>query len=89
MAITFIEKAKRQRYLIFVFSLVILITAFILWRGYFTKAKSPEKPILKPSKKIEIDFEVLKNPILEEFQPIEKIEEIKEGIGRENPFSPY
>jgi len=88
MAITFVEKAKRQRYLIFVFSLVILITAFILWRGYFAE-KPPEKPILKPSRKIEIDFEVLKNPILEKFQPVEKIEEIKEGIGRETPFLPY
>jgi len=91
MAILFLEKTKKQRYLLIVFLIVILIFALIIWRGFFVKEKPPEKVIPKPVKKIEIDFETLKNPILENFEPVEKIiplgPEIE--IGRENPFLPY
>ena len=91
MAILFLEKTKKQRYLLIVFLIIILIFALIIWRGFFVKEKPPEKVIPKPVKKIEIDFETLKNPILENFEPVEKIiplgPEIE--IGRENPFLPY
>ena len=91
MAILFLEKTKKQRYLLIVFLIVILIFALIIWRGFFVKEKPPEKVIPKPVKKIQIDFETLKNPILENFEPVEKIiplgPEIE--IGRENPFLPY
>ena len=91
MAILFLEKTKKQKYLIIVFLVVILITALVIWRGFFIKEKPSEKVISKPKREIQIDFETLKNPILEEFQPIEKIiplgPEIE--IGRENPFLPY
>ena len=91
MAILFLEKTKKQRYLLIVFLIFILIFALIIWRGFFVKEKPPEKVIPKPVKKIEIDFETLKNPILENFEPVEKIiplgPEIE--IGRENPFLPY
>jgi len=91
MAILFLEKTKKQKYLIIVFLVVILITALVIWRGFFIKEKPSEKVISKPKREIQIDFETLKNPILEEFQPIEKIiplgPEIE--IGRENPFISY
>ena len=91
MAILFLEKTKKQKYLIIVFLVVILITALVIWRGFFIKEKPSEKVISKPKREIQIDFETLKNPMLEEFQPIEKIiplgPEIE--IGRENPFISY
>ena len=91
MVILFLEKTKKQKYLIIVFLVVILITALVIWRGFFIKEKPSEKVISKPKREIQIDFETLKNPILEEFQPIEKIiplgPEIE--IGRENPFISY
>jgi len=91
MAILFLEKTKKQKYLMIVFLVVILITALVIWRGFFIKEKPSEKVISKPKREIQIDFETLKNPILEEFQPIEKIiplgPEIE--IGRENPFISY
>jgi len=91
MAILFLEKTKKQKYLIIVFLVVILITALVIWRGFFIKEKPSEKVISKPKREIQIDFETLKNPILKEFQPIEKIiplgPEIE--IGRENPFISY
>jgi len=47
--------------------------------------------VIKPSlvKKIEIDFETLKSPDLEELQLFEKTPPYEGEIGRENPFIPY
>jgi len=91
MAITFEEKAKKQRNLILIFGVVILVTSLIVWQGYFSKGTPTEKTTLPlPSRKIEINFEVLKNPLLETLENMEKIEPLEETqIGRENPFSPF
>ncbi len=90
MAITFLQRRKIQRYLIPIFIIVILITAIVIWSGFFRKAEpiEPEK-ILIPPKKVEVDFEVLKSPTLEELEPFEEISPFEEEIGRENPFIPY
>jgi len=89
MAIIFIEKTKKQKYLIYIFLLLVLITVFIVWKGYFLKEKPLGEIIFKPTKKIKIDFNILKNPALNQLQPIEKIKPIEIGVGRENPFIPY
>lgn len=91
MAITFLEKRKTQRYLIFVFLIVSFITFWVFWRGYFVKEELPlPKVTLPPPPKIEINFELLKHPILEKLEMFEKIQPIEEvEIGRENPFIPY
>ena len=90
MAITFIEKRRRLRYLVPVLAIVILITAIVLWQNFFVE----EKPLLLPSievptKKIEINYEILKHPLLEELQSLEAIPLFEEEVGRENPFIPY
>jgi len=99
MAITFLEERKVQRRYILIFLLIILITGWVVWRGASTK-EQPVSPagVLKPVKKVELDFKILENPILQELQLFEEIktyeEEISEGVvtekvGRENPFLPY
>lgn len=91
MAITFLEKRKRLRYLFSVLAIIILIAIIVIWRGFFVK--EPEDvlpPIEKKSvKKIEIDFQTLKKPFLEELQPLEAIPSFEGEVGRENPFIPY
>jgi hypothetical protein len=85
------KRIRKQRNLIIVFFLVLAITFFNLYFGYFKKEKIPPPPpqISFPEKKIQIDFSVFENPILKELQPIEKIEPPSpEEIGRENPFLP-
>jgi len=92
VAITFLEERKRLRYLFPVLAIVILITVFVIWRGFFAKGKPGIIPetIQKPAGKIEINLQVLKDPLLEELQPFEKVEPIIEEIGRrQNPFIPY
>lgn len=73
MAITFLEKRKRLRYLFPILAIIILINAIVIWRGFFSEEKGEILPVIeeKPVKKIEIDFQVLKNPFLEELQPLE------------------
>lgn len=90
MVVTFFQKRKTQRNLILVFIAVLLITTSVLWFGVFRREKpsaSEEAP--RPFKKVEIDYGVLKNPILKELQIFEKIPPFEEKAGRINPFLPY
>jgi len=99
VAITFLEKRKIQKRFILILGIILLIIVLIIWQGFFAKEK-PVLPgeVLKPAKKVKIDFDILESPILKGLQPFEEIktyeEEISEGvvtekIGRENPFIPY
>ena len=94
MAITFIEKRKRLRYLVFVFLAVLAaIIIIFLWpniSGYFPGVKQWALPPLEiTEERIEIDFEVLKHPLLEKLQLFPEIEPFTEEVGRENPFIFY
>lgn len=87
MAIIFFQQRKRQRYLIGAFIVMVLAILVIVWQGFLLKPKT-QIEILKPPE-IKINFEVLKNPILESFQSLEEISPFEEETGRENPFLPY
>jgi hypothetical protein len=98
MAITFLEKRKIQRRYIIIFGIVLLVTILVIWRGFFVEKKPVFLGEVTKTKKVELDFKILENPILKELQPFEEIEpfreviveeEIIEKIGRENPFVPY
>ncbi|MFQ6049967.1 MAG: hypothetical protein ACE5J0_02950 [Candidatus Paceibacterales bacterium] len=91
MAITFVKKIKKQRYLIYVLVALIATISFTIWKGYIAEEEIIEEEILKPIKKIEINFKLLKSQLLEEFQFVEKISpiEAETEIGRDNPFVPY
>ena len=94
MAITVLEKRKFQRNLILVFLGVCLVTGAILWKGFSATGKKPGaeevSEVIKP-KKVEINFEVLKSPLLKDFQGFEEIKPLDESakVGRENPFLSY
>jgi len=94
VAITFLEKRKRLQYLFPILGVVILITVFTLWKGFFAKEKIEFIEVGYPLdrvlvKEIEIDFETLKSPELEELQLFEEVPPYEGEIGRENPFTPY
>ncbi len=90
MAIVFKEKLKTQKLLAFLtFLLIIIAIFFISQRLIIKKVLIEEVAIPKPVGTIEIDTEILKNPLLESLQPIEKIIPLETGVGRENPFLPY
>jgi len=91
MPIDFIQQRKKQKYLTIIVAAVFIITAVILWFGYFRKAEPVSEiiPSLSSIKEIKIDFDVLENPFLQESQIFEKILPFEGEIGRKNPFSPY
>ncbi|MDI6602655.1 MAG: hypothetical protein QME57_00855 [Patescibacteria group bacterium] len=90
MAITFIEERRKLGYLFLALVIVILITIVVLWQGFFAKEKLPPLlPIETPLKKIMINLEILKHPLLEKLKPFEAIPSFEEEVGRENPFIPY
>lgn len=101
MAIVFLEQRKTQRNLILIFFALIFIISIIVWRG---SSKEESSTIISeefsPSleKKVEINFEILKNPVLEKLQPFLDIAPLEVSatgtkplikVGRENPFIPY
>jgi hypothetical protein len=94
MAITFLQEKKKQKYLIYIFILIIVATFLILWLGFFRKPQiTPE--IVAPTgvseswQKIEIDFKILENPLFQSLKDFEKIPPLEGAVGRENPFIPF
>lgn len=90
MAITFIEKRKRLKYLFPILAILILVAIIVIGRSFLVRIE----PLIPsqfeiPVEKIEIDFEVFKNPLLEKLQPFPEIEPFTEEIDRENPFIFY
>lgn len=89
MAVKFIREKKKQKYLILVLSIVVLVTSVILWQGFFKKEK-PVSPTPGLSfREIRINFDMLESPLLKELQPFEGIPSFVEERGRENPFLSY
>ncbi len=89
MAIIFQEQIKKQKNLIFIFLALIVIIAIIVWKGYYADESFESNLILKQPKKIKVNLEIFEDPLLELFEPIEKIPEFEGEVGRENPFFPY
>lgn len=95
MVISFTQKRKSQKYLILVFAALILVIAFIFLSDLFKKEESI--PIFSESvsinvPKIEINFNVLENPILKKLsEPFPDLPPVLPTgeVGRENPFLPY
>ena len=86
MAIVFSEKQKQQQYLILVFVALAIVTTMVFYFGAFKKPKPESVIILVPAKKVEIDFNVFKSPVLSKLQPFEDVLEFVGETGRENPF---
>ena len=92
MAIVFLQKRKTQKNLIFIFGIMVLITAFVIWQEFFKKGKETsfiEEVQTFSKKEVKINFEIFKDPLLEKLQSFTEIGPLKETPGRENPFISY
>jgi hypothetical protein len=91
MQINFSEKQSRQKYLIIILAILVLIAIFILNKDSIIssfKMKTTFEEVFVPEK-IEINFEVLKNSLIGDLQLPEKEESFEGEVGRENPFTAY
>jgi sensor domain CHASE-containing protein len=93
MPFTLTQEKKKQKYLMAILGLVIVFIIFIVWWGFLKGGKEApisEEVAVSPSfKKVKIDWELLKNPQLDELQLFEEIPPYEDEIGRENPFMSY
>ncbi|MFH1643241.1 MAG: hypothetical protein ABH967_01225 [Patescibacteria group bacterium] len=92
MAITFLEQKKKQEKLLPILVGVLLITALVVWWGYFKKSTSEISTeiegfeVFLPTSKVEIDFSIFEKPWFDNFEPFEKSPIFEGEKGKENPF---
>ncbi len=90
MAIVFKEKLKTQQFFLYLLFLLIIGVIFLIGWRLTTKRISPQETAIPQfGKRVKINFEVLKHPLLQILQPIEKIPPLETELNRENPFLPY
>jgi hypothetical protein len=88
----FIKERKKQKYLVYVFIVILFGIFLVFWFGFLRKPETmpPVKSLEDfKFKKVEIDFSLLKEPALKELKPFETIKPFEGNLGRENPFLPY
>jgi len=93
----FIQKKKTQKNLLFILTVVLIVIGFVIYNG-FLKTESVSEDLtdmnmFMPKQEIKINFNVLNDPVLKDFQPFLEIQslELATGteIGRKNPFKPF
>ena len=95
MALTFLQRKKMQQGLVLALVVVLFITAAVLWLGFFNKggggagAQEPETGANQKLQQVEINFDILKNPLLEEFDAPPEPVLAPEFVGRSSPFLPF
>lgn len=91
-----LKQKKRQKILIYVLIVVVIITAFV-WYTNYQKKPSLEEGVpatgLSVSeerlKEIELDFSILDSPLFKSLKSHGALPVTVGETGRENPFEPY
>jgi hypothetical protein len=92
MAVDFIKQKEKQKKLVSLVVVVIIITGLILWFGYFRDSDQGVEeamPSVSTIREIKVNFDILDQPFLEEIIVFEEIPPFEGEAGRENPFLPY
>jgi len=92
MPISFvIKEKKKQQYLIFALLAIVLITAAVLWFGFFSKrGQAPsETSVAITRRDVNINFGFLQSQALKDLIPFEPVPPLEGATGRSNPFLPY
>jgi hypothetical protein len=94
MAITFFKEKKKQKYLIYILIAITVAIFLIIWLGILKKPQTAPEQIVPSGvsenwQKIEINFQILENPLFQNLKDFEKIPNFDGQVGRENPFIPF
>ena len=88
--VTPFQAKKKQRYLIVILILAILGAVFLIWYKFLSKRSSTPRVLPEKPPEININFDVLKNPILDKLTSFEGIPPFKpEDAGRSDPLQLY
>jgi len=74
--------------------LFLMLTIGVIWFGFIKKPTettqtAESETSLSFPKKIKINLQVFKNPIIEQLNPFEEIKPLEERPGRSDPFTKY
>jgi len=89
MPISLLEQKKKQKFLLPILGVIILITLIVILRGFFKKPSIVPSSSISIGQKINIDWDTLKSPILETLESFDVIPPLSGSYGRKNPFLPY
>lgn len=99
MADDLIQQKKTQRNLIFILGIVLVVTIFVIYQGFFKTEESAvqEGEVFVQKPEVNINFDILDSSIFEDFELFSEIEPFVEAttttgtisVGRDNPFLPY
>jgi hypothetical protein len=88
MALNFADQKNRQKYLLGVVVIVLIIMG-VVWFSYFNNggASTPAPvDVSYQPKNINIDFSVFENPLLKKLNPFFQIPAFEGVMGKSNPF---
>jgi hypothetical protein len=91
--VTPFQRKKKQRYLVLIIIIALLGTIFIVWYKFLPKQSSVSRSLPEKPPRIDINFNILKDPILTNETGLKSFEGIPPfnpiDAGRSNPFQPY
>lgn len=82
------EKTLENKILIYLTITLVVVGAFVIFRGVLLRPKVYIPFLPEIIHKINIDYQTLESSKVKELLPLEKIL-VPEEIGRENPFKSY
>jgi len=84
------DPKKRQKYLILILAVIIIIGIFVIWYNYFAIPGPPPPETKKiQTKEIKINIDLLKSQFLKKLEAFDTISSFEGEKGRENPFISY
>ena len=90
MPVNFVEKKKREKYILLATAVLFLAAAVILWFGYFNNPEGVKiqvyEPVYYPEDAIVIDFKIFENQLFKELLPFISIPPYEGELGKANPF---
>ena len=88
MAITFVEKKKRQRILILALLAIFFLIAGVIWWGFFAGIVPFTKSVIPAAQRIQVDMTILFHPVFQDLDEVKETTQILPEVGRDNPFLP-
>ncbi len=94
----YLDQQKKQKYMIAIFSVILVITLVILWFGFLknkisfsifkTNLPSNQAGELGSMKDIKINFDFLNTKAFQDLLPFKDVSPFEGKAGRDEPFKP-